>query len=141
MKGKYFFNKKIRWANVGYQYDWNNRCYPKIENFKLPEHLENLCKRTKTFSSKYFGKFDKYKAESVIINFYDKKDSMGGHLDDGEIDQESPIFSYNFGLSCVFLIGGTTKEIKPLAIKLDSGNIFYLKFNFFKIISSSKLIY
>lgn len=25
---KYTFNNKIRWANVGYQYDWNNRHYP-----------------------------------------------------------------------------------------------------------------
>lgn len=22
---RYNFNNKIRWANVGYQYDWNNR--------------------------------------------------------------------------------------------------------------------
>lgn len=25
---RYHFNNKIRWANVGYQYDWNNRHYP-----------------------------------------------------------------------------------------------------------------
>ena len=31
---------------------------------------------------------------------------MIGHLDDGEEDQKNPIFSFNFGLSCVFLLGG-----------------------------------
>ena len=47
----------------------------------------------------------KYKSESVIINFYQSHDYMTGHLDDAELDQESPIFSYSIGLSCVFLIG------------------------------------
>jgi hypothetical protein len=30
---------------------------------------------------------------------------MIGHLDDGEIDQKNPIFSYCYGLSCIFLLG------------------------------------
>ena len=48
---------------------------------------------------------------------------MGGHLDDGEPDQENPILSFSLGLSCVFLIGGKTKEERPTAIKLDSGDL------------------
>jgi alkylated DNA repair protein alkB family protein 1 len=31
---------------------------------------------------------------------------MTGHLDDAELDQDSPIYSISLGLSCVFLIGG-----------------------------------
>lgn len=34
---------------------------------------------------------------------------MGGHQDDAELDQKSPIFSLNAGLSAVFLIGAETK--------------------------------
>ena len=48
---------------------------------------------------------------------------MNGHLDDGEPDQEHPIFSFSLGLSCIFLIGGETKDIKPLALRLDSGDL------------------
>ena len=48
---------------------------------------------------------------------------MTGHLDDAEIDQESPIYSFSFGLSCVFLIGGPTKEDKPTAVRLNSGDL------------------
>lgn len=48
---------------------------------------------------------------------------MGGHLDDGEPDQEHPIFSYSFGLSCIFLIGGTSKDDQPFAILLESGDL------------------
>ena len=35
MKGDYDFNEKIRWANVGYQYDWTLRKYPEK---KTPIH-------------------------------------------------------------------------------------------------------
>ncbi len=43
---------------------------------------------------------------------------MIGHLDDGEEDQINPIFSFNFGLSCVFLMGFPDKNIPPLALRL-----------------------
>lgn len=62
-----------------------------------------------------------YNPEAVIVNYYGKKNVMGGHLDDGEPDQIHPIVSYSLGLSCVFLIGGQTKEEKPLAVRLDNG--------------------
>jgi alkylated DNA repair protein alkB family protein 1 len=35
---------------------------------------------------------------------------MTAHLDDAEEDQKSPIFSFAFGLSCVFIIGDTHKD-------------------------------
>ena len=125
---KYYFNKKIRWANVGYQYDWDNRMYPETKTF-LPEHLEKLCEKTRIFvDEKLKENIGEYKPESTIINYYDSKNFMGGHLDDGEKDQKSPIFSYCFGLSCVFLMGGKTKEVKPHALKLDSGKNYNKRF-------------
>lgn len=48
---------------------------------------------------------------------------MGGHLDDGEPDQIHPIISFSLGLSCVFLIGGKSKRIKPFGLKLESGDL------------------
>ena len=88
--------------------------------------LYNLSEITKAFIKDEIKEINEYKAQSTIINYYDKKNYMGGHLDDGEQDQKSPIFSYSFGLSCVFLIGGKTKEIKPWAIKLDSGDLLIM---------------
>ena len=120
---RYCFDRKIRWSNVGYQYDWNNRTYP-AEKTSLPIDLLNLANKTAQFIKNELPDVLDYKAESTIINYYDSKNFMGGHLDDGEKDQKSPIFSYNFGLSCVFLMGGKTKDSKPLAIKLDSGKIY-----------------
>lgn len=49
---------------------------------------------------------------------------MTGHLDDAEIDQMSPIYSFSLGLSCIFLIGGRTKDDKPISVRLDSGDLF-----------------
>jgi len=112
---KYYFNKKIRWANVGYQYDWNERKYPSGKT-SIPEFLAQYPQKIIDLLG-----FSAYTPESVIINYYDKKNYMGGHLDDGELDQISPIISFSMGLSCVFLIGGPTRETKPHAIKLDSG--------------------
>ena len=48
---------------------------------------------------------------------------MGGHLDDGEPDQIHPILSFSLGLSCIFMIGGTNKAVKPLALLLESGDV------------------
>ena len=48
---------------------------------------------------------------------------MIGHLDDGEEDQINPIFSFNFGLSCIFLLGFPDKNKQPLAIRLEAGDL------------------
>jgi alkylated DNA repair protein alkB family protein 1 len=48
---------------------------------------------------------------------------MTGHLDDAEDDQVSPIYSFSFGLSCIFLMGAMNKDVKPLAVRLDSGDL------------------
>ena len=60
---------------------------------------------------------------------------MTGHLDDAEYDQVSPIYSFSFGLSCVFLMGAMNKDVKPLAVRLDSGDLLS---NFFVILVMSK---
>jgi alkylated DNA repair protein alkB family protein 1 len=51
---------------------------------------------------------------------------MSGHLDDGEKDQKSPIFSFSFGISSIFLMGDVTKDFNPLPIKLDSGDLMVM---------------
>ncbi len=52
------------------------------------------------------------------MNYYKLKDYMTGHLDDGEEDQQNPIFSFCFGLGCVFLLGGRTRGTRPVAVNL-----------------------
>lgn len=56
------------------------------------------------------------------MNYYSDKDYMGGHLDDGEPDQVHPIVSLSFGLSCIFMIGGRSKDDPPKSVLLESGD-------------------
>lgn len=117
---RYHFNTKIRWSNIGKQYDWDNRGYLKTQS-KVPKELEEMALEIINLL-----KMGDYNPEALIVNFYNWKNFMGGHLDDGEPDQEHPIISFSFGLSCVFLIGGKTKEEKPHAIKLDTGDVLIM---------------
>jgi len=114
---KYYFNTKIRWSNIGFQYDWNDRLYPAGQT-AIPDDLAAFPLRVLKLLD-----FGEYKPECVILNYYGQRNYMGGHLDDGEKDQVSPIISFSIGLSCIFLIGGKTRDIKPHPIKLDSGNV------------------
>lgn len=109
LKGKgYYFNDSIRWANVGYQYDWTERKYPNMKT-DIPDVISKLCERANRLYNTLRGQKKNYYPQSAIINYYGEKDYMTGHLDDAEIDQISPIYSFSFGLSCIFLIGGNTK--------------------------------
>ena len=108
----------MRWANLGYHYDWDNRCYFKDSKSEIPLQMKEISKKTINLLN-----IQNYDPESVIVNYYSNKDTMGGHLDDGEPDQENPILSFSLGLSCIFLIGGKTKDIVPIAVRLDSGDL------------------
>ena len=116
----YFFHSAIRWANIGKQYDWANRSYFSPEKTMIPTIYNLGVDGVNQFE------LQDYNPEAAICNFYDKKDNMGGHLDDGEPDQLHPIISYSFGLSCVFLVGGKTKQQKPHAVRLDGGDVIIM---------------
>lgn len=115
---KYYFNKKIRWANAGKHYDWDNRCYFKDPGSSVPALFKNLASEAAAILTS-----NSFYPEAMITNYYGVKDTMGGHLDDGEPDQEHPILSFSLGLSCVFLMGGHTKSVEPWPVKLNSGDL------------------
>ena len=58
---EYYFNKKIRWSNVGCQYDWNNRRYPN-NKVVMPDELKEL------IGTFLLGKFDEFD-EHELGNF------------------------------------------------------------------------
>lgn len=109
-------------SNLGYQYDWPHRCYPST-SVAIPSSIVSLTKRASHLYSILSKQSISYYGEAVIVNYYKLKDYMTGHLDDGEEDQQNPIFSFCFGLSCVFLLGARTRQAKPLAINLDAGDL------------------
>lgn len=79
----YYFNEKIRMANLGYQYDWPHRSYPATK-VPIPQTIKKLTKKAKQLYQAIRKQNIQYHGEAVIVNYYKEKDYMTGHLDDGE---------------------------------------------------------
>lgn len=110
--------KNLRWASVGYHFQWTQRIYTDEHRGPFPEDLEEYV----TDMAHQLGY--RMKPEASIINFYpNNKCCMGGHLDDAEDDMTKPIISTSFGNTVVFLIGGTERNIKPVPLYIRSGDI------------------
>ena len=112
-------------SNLGYQYDWPKRSYPSTK-VPVPETISKLTERAVKIYEAISKQTIQYHGEAVIVNYYKPRDYMTGHLDDGEIDQVNPIFSFCYGLSCVFLIGFPERNKEPLAVQLEAGDLMIM---------------
>jgi len=115
------FIQKLRWVHMGYHFDYNVVDYKAKQYFGFPDDLACL---TKTIASVF--KFPDYYAETGIINYYPEGASMGGHTDHYEEELCQPLISYSFGQSAIYLIGGPTRDVKPEAIWVRSGDIMLM---------------
>ena len=138
---------KLRWATIGPRYDWTARAYePPPDRSPDDEATERLVEpsprptpvspmsppRTKTVPSdlralcrdlaRRAGFGDDFRAEAGLVNYYLPGDALAGHVDDAEPDDARPIVSVSLGAPCVFLIGGATREVRPAAVCLRSGD-------------------
>lgn len=125
--------EKLRWATLGYHYNWTTRKYDPSQKSPFPQDLA-------TASSILAGKvgIDNFHAEAAIINYYHADSYLCGHLDDAEMTPLHPLVSFRFhhsvdfsflmltpcslGCSCVFLIGNETRDTDPTALFLRSGD-------------------
>uniref|UniRef100_A0A1Y1JVR6 Alpha-ketoglutarate-dependent dioxygenase AlkB-like domain-containing protein n=1 Tax=Photinus pyralis TaxID=7054 RepID=A0A1Y1JVR6_PHOPY len=48
---------------------------------------------------------------------------LSGHTDHSEQSLDSPLFSFSFGQTAIFLLGDITVDVKPAAMFLSSGDI------------------
>eukprot|EP00605_Chrysophyceae_sp_TOSAG23-4_P002603 GSChrysophyteH1.ASY1.ANO1.2874.1 assembled CDS len=113
---------KVRWATLGYQYDWTARSYHKEQFVPFPQRVGDISRIIAEVCEAGFT----MKPEAGIVNFYPVGQVMGGHVDDGEEARECPVVSYSLGPPCVFLVGGTTKDVAPTALLLRSGDVLVL---------------
>ncbi|KAG4077245.1 hypothetical protein HA402_009874 [Bradysia odoriphaga] len=108
----------LRWCTLGYHHQWDTKVYSEEMKHSFPVDLGTL--------SAYIARtlnFGEYSAEAAIVNFYPIGTTLAGHTDHSERNLDAPLFSFSFGQSAIFLIGGTTKDIKPTAMFLHSGDI------------------
>ncbi|GAA5829253.1 hypothetical protein JCM11251_004983 [Rhodosporidiobolus azoricus] len=136
---------KMRWANVGWYYNWTSKLYEfERGHIPLPPVILRCCRdlvrktpwrqvfldSSTSDSGSYGGTSSEdwrkwkedYEPDAGLVNFYQIKDSLTAHQDVAEVDAVRPLVSFSLGHSSVFLVGGTTKEEPPLAILLRSGD-------------------
>ncbi|GAA5983822.1 hypothetical protein JCM11641_005206 [Rhodosporidiobolus odoratus] len=136
---------KLRWSNVGYHYNWTTKLYEFDRGFiPLPPLVLRCCRDivrampwAAVFNNSHSGEptqsrnmgtenwtrwNEDYEPDAGIINFYQAKDSLTGHTDHSEKDATRPLVSFSLGHSSVFLVGGITRDVPPLAILLRSGD-------------------
>lgn len=63
------------------------------------------------------------RSEAGIVNYYRPKSTMGGHRDDLELTFEEPVVSISCGCTAVFLIGGASRDVPPVPLVLESGDV------------------
>ncbi|GAA5835078.1 hypothetical protein JCM9279_007193 [Rhodotorula babjevae] len=134
---------KLRWANVGHFYNWTSKQYEFERGFvPLPPLIHRCCRdlARQTPWALVFGEnkpliessataahdwstwAHDYEPDAGLVNFYQLKDSLTSHVDQAEVDAVSPLVSFSLGHSSIFLVGGTTRDVPPLAILLRSGD-------------------
>jgi alkylated DNA repair protein alkB family protein 1 len=128
---KRLIKKSMRWTTLGYHYDWTNKVYSEQNKDKFPEELSKL---VSVFAE--ILNFNNFKSEAAIINFYHIGTTLSAHTDHSEIC-DAPLFSFSFGQSAIFLMGGTSKDDDAVPILLNSGDVVIMsgksRFNYHSV--------
>ncbi|XP_016951649.1 nucleic acid dioxygenase ALKBH1 [Drosophila biarmipes] len=111
----------MRWTTFGYHHNWDTKHYDEQMQSQFPEDLGNLCRM---FAST-LGYSD-FKPEAAIVNYYPVGSTLSGHTDHSEPNKSAPLFSFSFGQTAIFLIGGRTLEEKPSAVFLRCGDVMIM---------------
>ncbi|XP_016996053.2 nucleic acid dioxygenase ALKBH1 isoform X2 [Drosophila takahashii] len=111
----------MRWTTFGYHHNWDTKHYEERMQSQFPEDLGSLCR---LFAST-LGYCD-FKPEAAIVNYYPVGSTLSGHTDHSEPNQTAPLFSFSFGQTAIFLIGGRTLEEKPTAVYLQCGDVMIM---------------
>lgn len=111
----------MRWTTFGYHHNWDTKIYDEEMQSPFPEDLSSLC----GLFAQALGYAD-FKPEAAIVNYYPVGSTLSGHTDHSEPNKSAPLFSFSFGQTAIFLIGGRSLEEKPTAIYLQSGDVMIM---------------
>ena len=117
------FVRRVRWANLGYQYDWTSKLYQQ-PNQEFPSELTVLAKKF----AEAIGHLD-FKPEAGFVNLYQavlRNDSLTSHIDKSELNMAAPLISLSLGVDGVFVLGGKDRDDPVKAFRLRSGDITVL---------------
>lgn len=112
---------KLRWSTLGYHHDWDTKVYSDSKSV-FPSELFSLC----SIVADAVG-YPDFKAQAAIVNFYPMSGTLSSHTDHSELNTQHPIISISLGQSAIFLLGGSTLEVKPTSYLLQSGDIVVME--------------
>ncbi|KAF9290479.1 hypothetical protein BGZ68_006976 [Mortierella alpina] len=121
--------RRMRWITLGYQYHWPSKTYHFDQNAPFPKELSILSKAVVEAVNglgPYPYPSEDFVAEAGVINYYQLKDRLMGHVDRSELNKDAPLVSFSFGHSCIYLLGGSTRETPPTPVLLQSGDILVM---------------
>uniref|UniRef100_A0A1A9W347 Fe2OG dioxygenase domain-containing protein n=1 Tax=Glossina brevipalpis TaxID=37001 RepID=A0A1A9W347_9MUSC len=111
----------MRWSTMGYHHNWDTKVYSERLRTDFPEDLAKMC----NFFAQVLG-YETFQAQAAIVNYYSIGSTLSGHTDHSEPNQDAPLFSFSFGQTAIFLIGGLTLEMRPTALFLESGDVLVM---------------
>ncbi|KAF8260437.1 hypothetical protein EI94DRAFT_1773707 [Lactarius quietus] len=138
---------RLRWANIGWSYHWGTKQYDFAREVQpVGELFRRVCievvrsiRWQEVFggtSTELLDGWDRasdwqtwpetYEPDAGIVNFYQIKDSLMGHVDHSEICATSPLVSISLGNAAIFLVGDLTRDTVPIPILLRSGDIIVM---------------
>jgi len=113
--------KTLRWASLGYHYDWTARSYDENQQSTFPPRLRAFASET-IQPLVDMGLVSPLISQAGIVNYYPVGSKMGAHIDDAEPAVTCPIVSFSLGLSAVFSIGSKARNDRPISLFLRSGD-------------------
>jgi alkylated DNA repair protein alkB family protein 1 len=142
----------MRWSTLGITYDWSKKAYMRDRCAPFPEKLTSLCRRivadvngavvaTTGVRDEPSAAGDEaaafgvpaswlppvppsgYGPQAAIVNYFPVGTMMMAHQDISEEAMSRPLVSISIGCSAVFLMGTTSREDRPFAFFLRSGDV------------------
>ncbi|KAJ2339193.1 hypothetical protein GGF43_006698 [Coemansia sp. RSA 2618] len=125
--------ERLRWCTLGWQYNWSTKMYDlgasafDSELNELMQAIAVAITRPASTAGGVCGDngYDgsQFVSQAGIINYYDERTTMAGHVDTTEDNMDAPLISLSIGLDCVYLIGGPTRDTPPTPVMLRSGDV------------------
>lgn len=123
------YQPPMRWATLGYSYEWTNKVYHRDRYSTFPVVLrERMCQLIQLVAKVQQDEFhcthpELYEPQTAIVNYYPVGSMMMCHQDVSEETLQQPLVSLSLGCSAVFLMGTQSREEAPYAFKLRSGDV------------------
>ncbi|KAJ2005083.1 hypothetical protein GGI04_002382 [Coemansia thaxteri] len=124
--------ERLRWCTLGQQYNWTTKEYD-LGSSPFDTDADALMRAIALAithpdeasdmpaSNGYDGAA--FVSEAGIVNYYDERATMAGHVDKTEEKMDAPLISFSIGLSCIYLIGSAIRDTEPTALMLRSGDV------------------